>query len=136
MPIPKPTSCPELLSQGTHSLTHLQRHLDSLQSGVGYWNWVVENDHDPVTCIALESAIVLDDDFANGCVVVAQQRHHVFRIRDFSEPGEATQITEERRDLTPMTFELLLCSRRNDQIGDLRRQKASESTYPLYFVET
>jgi hypothetical protein len=31
---------------------------------------------------------VLDDDFTNGSVVVAQQSHHVFGIGTFSEPSE------------------------------------------------
>jgi hypothetical protein len=45
--------------------------------------------------------------FANGRVVVAQQSHHVFRVRDFSEPGEPTQIAEQCSDLAPMALQLL-----------------------------
>ena len=48
-----------------------------------------------VTGIAFKCAVVFDDDFSNGCVVVAQQGHHVFRVGTFGEAGEPAQIAEE-----------------------------------------
>jgi hypothetical protein len=45
-----------------------------------------------------ERAVVFDDDFANGRVVVAEQRHHVFRVRAFGEAGGAPV----RTSLTPV----------------------------------
>jgi hypothetical protein len=67
-------------------------------------------------------------------MVVAQQGHHVFRIRAFSEPGEAAQVAEECRNLPAMAFELLLRARRDDQISDLRRQEASQPSHAFNFA--
>ena len=62
-------------------------------------------------------------------MVLTQQSHHVFRIRDFSEPGETTQIAKESCNLSAMTFELLLSARGNDQISYLWRKETSQPTH-------
>ena len=41
-------------------------------------------------------------------MVVAQQGHHVFRVRAFGKPGEPTKVAEERCNFSAMAFELLL----------------------------
>jgi hypothetical protein len=46
-------------------------------------------------------------------MVVAQQGQRVFRIGAFGELGEATQVSEQRRYLSTMTFELFLGPRRS-----------------------
>ena len=69
---------------------------------------IVEDDHYAVAREPFERAAVFDYDFADGRVIVAQQSHHVFRVVAFREPSEPTQITEERGNLSPMAFELLL----------------------------
>jgi hypothetical protein len=48
----------------------------------------------------------------------------VFCVGALSEAGEAAQVTEKRRNLPTMAFQLLLASRGNDQISHLRRQEA------------
>jgi hypothetical protein len=68
-------------------------------------------------------------------VVVAQQRHHVFRISALSETSEPAQVTEERGNLPTVTFKLLLAPRRNDQISHLRRQKAPQPAHALDFTD-
>ena len=62
------------------------------------------------------------------------KRHHVFGVRAFGEPGEATQVAEERGNLSTMAFELLLAPGRNDQIGHLRRQEAPQPAHAFDFV--
>jgi hypothetical protein len=49
-------------------------------------NRIVEDHHHAVTSVPFERAVVHNDDFADGGVVVPQQGHHVFRIRAFNEP--------------------------------------------------
>ena len=68
-------------------------------------------------------------------MIIAQQRHHVFRVGTFGETGETPQIAEERRDLPPMALQLLLCSRRDNQIGHLRGQETSKPTHTFYFAD-
>ena len=63
------------------------------------------------------------------CVILPQQGHHVFRIRTLGEAGEAAQIAVERGNLAAVAFQLPLRSRRNNEIGDLRRQEAAQSAH-------
>ena len=67
-------------------------------------------------------------------MVVAQQRHHVFRVGTFGEPGESAQVAEERSNLSAMAFKLLLATRRHDQISHLRRQEAPQPAHALDFA--
>ena len=99
-----------------------------------HWHWIVEDHHHAVTSITFERAVILDDDFANGRVVVTKQSHHVFSVGALCEPGEPTQIAEECGYFSTMAFELLFASRRNDQIGHLRRQEPPQSAHALDFA--
>ena len=128
---PQPTP---RFSQGPDCVTHFKRHEHRLKRRVLHWYWVIEDHHHAVTSVSFERAVVLDDDFADGRMVVAQQGHHVFRIGAFSEPGEPAQVTEERRYLSTMAFELLLAPRSDDQISNLRRQEAPQPAHALDFV--
>ena len=60
--------------------------------------------------------------------------HHVFWIRAFREAGKAAQVTEQRGNFSTVAFELLLRTRRNDQIGYLRRKETSQSAHALDFA--
>src|SRR5580704_13595412 len=71
---------PPLFRQVSDCITHFKSHEHGLKRRVLYWHWIVEHHHHAVTGVAFERAVVLDDDFANGCMIVAQQRHHVFRV--------------------------------------------------------
>ena len=51
-----------------------------MKGGVFYWNWIVEDHHHAVTGIAFEGAAILDDEFADGRMVVSQKRHYVFGV--------------------------------------------------------
>jgi hypothetical protein len=67
-------------------------------------------------------------------VVVSQQRHDVFRVRTFSEPGEPAQVPEQRSYLSSMAFKLLLGTGRDNQISYLWRQKSPQPAQPLDFA--
>ena len=75
--------------QRSDCLTYFKGHEHSLKRRVLYWHRIVENHHHAVTSVAFERAVVLDDDFADSRMIVAQQSHHVFRVGAFGEPGEA-----------------------------------------------
>ena len=137
MPMPKPMSCPHrrhVSSQGSDGVTHFERHQHSLKRRVVYGNRIVENNHYAVTGITLKRSAVLDDDLANRRMVVTQQRHYVFWVRAFGEAGEATQVAEERGNLSTMAFELLLSPGCDDQISYLRGQETSQPAHALDFA--
>jgi hypothetical protein len=64
-------------------------------------------------------------------MIQPEQGHHVFGVGAFRKSGEATQIAEQSGDLAAMAFQLLFRSGRNDQIGDLRRQEATQPAHAL-----
>src|SRR4029077_14619999 len=68
-----------LRRQGSHGLARFERHLYRAEGWVIYWDRVVEDHHHTVTSISFKRAAVLDDDFADGCMAVAQQCHYIFR---------------------------------------------------------
>jgi hypothetical protein len=49
-------------------------------AGLLDWHWIVEHNHHAIPGITLKRAAVLDDDFADGCMIFAQERHHVFWV--------------------------------------------------------
>jgi len=55
-------------------------HQHRLERWLLDWHWIVEHYHHAVPGITLKRTAVLDDDFADGCMVVAQECHHVFRV--------------------------------------------------------
>jgi hypothetical protein len=71
------------LRQSSEGVTHFKRHEYSLKRRVLDWHWVVEHYHHAVTSVTFERAVVLDYDFADGRMIVAQQGHHVFRVGAF-----------------------------------------------------
>ena len=122
------------MRQRSEGVTQFKCHQHSLEGWVLYRHWIIEHYHHAVTGVAFEGAVVLDDDFADGRMVVAQQGHHVFSIGAFREPSEATQVTEQRSYLSSMALELLLAPRRYDQIGHLRRQETPQPAHTLDFA--
>src|SRR5665213_375486 len=83
-----------LLHQGPNSDTHFESHQNRLERGVVYRNGIIEDYHHAVARVAFKRATVLDNDFTNRRMVVAQQRHHIFRVRAFGEACEAAQIAK------------------------------------------
>ena len=64
-------------------------------------------------------------------VVVAQQRHHLFRLGALGKAGEAAQIAEHDNDLAAMAFEDAFIALGDDQVSQLRREEAAQFAGPL-----
>src|SRR5262249_31001118 len=84
--MPKP---PPLVRQLADGIAQFERHEHGLERWVLYRHGIIKDHHHAVTSVTFERAVVLDDDFADGRMVVAKQRHHVFRVGALSEAGEA-----------------------------------------------
>jgi hypothetical protein len=123
-----------LVRQLSNSVTHFKRHEHGLSRGVLDWHRIVEDHHYTVTGVAFERAAIFDDFIANGRMIVAQQGHHVFGVCALCEAREPAQISEECGYLSAMAFELLLATRRHDQISHLRRQEAPQPAHALDFA--
>jgi hypothetical protein len=67
-------------------------------------------------------------------MVVAQQRYHVFRVRNFGEAGEPAEIAVKRCDFPAVTFKLLLHPGRDDKISYLGRKESSQPAHALDFT--
>jgi hypothetical protein len=109
-------------------------HQDGLERRVLHRNRIVEDDHHAVASVTFKRAAVFDDFLANGCVILAEHRYYVLRVRAFGEPGETPQVAEERGNLSTMALKLLLAPRGDDQISHLRRQKAPQSAHAFDFA--
>ena len=72
----------------------------------------------------LERALEAGDDRPHRGVVVAQQRHHLFRLGALGKGSEAAQVAEHDDDLAAMAFEDLLVVLRDDEFSRLRREKS------------
>ena len=66
---------------------------------------VVEEHHDAVAGVVVERALERGDDRPHRGVVVAEQRHHLFRLGALGKAGKAAQIAEHDDDLAAMAFE-------------------------------
>ena len=62
---------PPLFRQGSDCITHFKSHEHGLERRVLYWHRIIEDDHHAIASVAFERAVVFDDDFADGRVVVA-----------------------------------------------------------------
>jgi hypothetical protein len=54
----------------------------------------VEEHHHSITGIMFKRTAELNDDLADCCMVLTQQRHHVFWLRTLGKAGETAQIAE------------------------------------------
>ena len=109
-------------------------HERGLERRVLYWHWIIKDHHHAVASVSFKRAVVLDDDFADGGMVVAEQGHHVFCIGALGEAGEATQIAEESGNLSTMAFKLLLRAGDDNQIGCLWREKTPQPAHAFDFA--
>src|SRR5262249_18434811 len=69
-----------ILSQCSNGVTHFERHQHSLQRGVFEGNRIIKYDHHTIASVAFKRTAVLNDDLADGRMVVAQESHHIFRV--------------------------------------------------------
>jgi hypothetical protein len=91
---PTPLRC-----QRSDGVSHFEGHADGLEGGVIHRHRIVEDHHHAIASVAFERPAVLDDYFADSGMVVAQQRHHVFRVRTLGEARKAPQVAEQRGNL-------------------------------------
>ena len=79
----------------------------------------------------IERALVPVDEFAERCMVLAQDRHDLFRLGDFGKCRKSAQVAEHHGDVAAMAFQHLVVAGGKDEIDDLRREKSLEPADPL-----
>ncbi len=130
MPMPKPSVWPRL-RHFCVSLPTASRISTAILTARLVWSGErdrrVEQHHDAVTGIAVERALVAEDQFAKRCVIFAQHVHDLFRLGALGERGEPAQVAEHHRHLAAVAGEQrLMAVRRSDQLRDLRREETLE----------
>src|SRR5262249_52802695 len=111
------TSLTPVGDQRASRLAHRHRHLDGALRRVGAWHWIVEEHHDPVARELVERALELTDQRSERAVVFAQEVEHLLGLGGLGEGGVAAEVAEHDDDLAAMTFEYLLVTLRDDQLG-------------------
>ena len=64
-------------------------------------------------------------------MIFAQDRHRHLWLGGFGKGGEAAQVAEDDRDLATVALEEGLVARRDDQVGDLRREESLQPPHPV-----
>src|SRR2546425_5285091 len=113
--------------QLVHPLAHGHRHANGTRGRVRHRHWVVEEDHHAVAGEALEGALVLEDEPAHLCVVLAQDPHDLFGFGGFREGREPAKVEEDHRDLAPVALEWVFGITADDHFGELRGEEALET---------
>src|SRR5262249_25749405 len=121
--------------QLTGRLAHRHRHLDRALGRIGDLHRVVEENHDPVAGKLVERALELADQRAQRTVILAQEIENFLRFGGLGEGGVAAQIAEHDDDLAAMAFEDLLVALRDDQFGQLGREKPLQSPNAPQFLD-
>ncbi len=110
---------------------HRRGHSRRRQAGVGTGNRIVEQHQHTIADEAFERAFELMNQRAERCMILPKNGHHLFRLGDLRERGEAPQIAEDDRHFAAMALQRLHGRRRQDEIGDLRRKKPLETARAL-----
>src|SRR2546425_3349146 len=113
--------------QLVHPVAHRDRHPDGAREGVRHRHRVVEEDHHAVAGEALEGALVLEDEPAHLCVVLAQYPHDLFGFGGLRERREPAEVEEDHRDLAPVALERVLRVAAHNQLRELRGEEALET---------
>ena len=108
---------------------HFRRHAHRLDAGLGARQRIVEDRHQTVTGEVLDRALEFMNDGADGCVVLAQDIHHLFRFGGFGKGGKAAQVAKHDSDVAAVTVENAIVARRQDQLGDLLGQKPLQTIH-------
>ena len=75
------------------------------------------------------------DEIAERCVVLPEHLHHVLGLDRLGERREAAQVAEDDGDLAPVALEERVVARRDDELGELRRQEAAQPPEALELVD-
>jgi hypothetical protein len=97
-----------------------QAHANGPQGGIGALHWIVEEHHEPVACEVLQGSLELEDQVANGLVVLPQRPHDVLGLGRLGEGREAAKVAEGDGDIPAVGLEGIL-ARGDDRLGDLGR---------------
>jgi hypothetical protein len=68
-------------------------------------------------------------------MVLAQKIEDLLGLGGLSEGGVAAQIAEHDDDLAAVTFKNALVTLRDDELGELRREKPLQSPYAALFLD-
>ena len=66
---------------------------------------------------------------------LAQDAHQLLRLDRVGEARPAAEVGEEHRDLAAMAAQDRLVARRDDRVGELRRQEAAQLPEPLQLLD-
>src|ERR1041384_5964334 len=124
MPTPKPRSWPcrrQVLRTCCAASRIAHGHLDCSLGRFWRGQGVIEENHDPITAVMVESALVARHNRPERGVVDAQQGHDLFRLGALGEGGEAADVAEHDDDLATMTFEDAFVAMGYDQVCQLWR---------------
>ena len=75
------------------------------------------------------------DNRPQRAVILAQQIEHLLRLGGLGEGGKPAQVAEHDDDVAAMGFEDVFVAARDDQFGELRREKPLQFSDPLQFPE-
>src|SRR5206468_804158 len=117
----------QLIHAPAHHRGHPDRALGRVRDGHG----VVEKDHHAVAGEALERALVLEDEAAHLCVILAEHAHHLLGLGGLGERREAAQVEEDHGDLAAVSAEGVLSVAADDQLRELGREEALETLEAL-----
>src|SRR5262249_38971107 len=117
----------QVADDGAHGDGHANRALGRVRD----LDRVVEEDHHAVAGEALERALVREDQTPHLGVVLTQHTHDLFGLGRLREGGEAVQVEEHHGHLTPMSLQGIVGAAGHNELGELRREEALETTQAL-----
>src|SRR5438874_3676585 len=101
-----------LLRGLAHCDGHLDRALGRFRCGQG----VVEEYHDPIAAVVIERAFKARHNRPERSVVVAQERHDLFRLGALGEGCEAADVAEYDDNLAAMALKDALVALSDDEV--------------------
>ncbi len=75
---------------------------------------------------------MLEDELPHRLVVLAEDAHHLFRLRRLGEAGEAAEVQEHHGDLAAVGAERVVGAAGHDQLGQLGREEALQPAQALH----
>ena len=75
---------------------------------------------------------MLQDELPHRLVVLAEDAHHLFRLRRLREAGEAAKVEEDDGDLAAVGAERIVGAAGHDQLGELGREEPLQPAQALH----
>src|SRR6516162_8762520 len=132
IPAPNPSTRPRRRHAAINvpAVSRINRHLDGALGRIRAGHGVIEKHHDPVAGELVERAFELADEWPQCAMIIAQEVQHLLGFRCLGEGSVAAQVAKDDDDLAAMTFEDFLVPVRDNQLGQLRREKALQPSDP------